>query len=211
MYQYSSLMHIDIPMFFILWWQFLLRCTFQNVWDRSFNSKLPRSALVIYSLYNHGLYPLQNKSISSFKLTTTVTNSLTLKQPPWNDRSHWPQSYQVNPIIVRSPLHTCVALIHCGPNSYHTRLLLSSLFFPSMFLVLLFPSSAFLFSARSLFFSSLRLLLFSCSFTTLKLPAVITSLDSTLCHCHQQVFRPNTGGFFSGLISSKKSSFSLKM
>jgi len=27
-----------------------------------------------------------------------------------------------------------------------------------------------------------------------KLPAVITSLDSTLYHCHQQVFLPNTGG-----------------
>jgi len=51
-----------------------------------------------------------------------------------------------------------------------------------------------------------------------KLPAVITSLDSTLYHCHQQCFSPKYRRirffliiFFSGLISSKYSIFPLKI
>ena len=75
---------------------------------------------------------------------------------------------------------------------------------------------------KEFFFYSFKLLLFPCNVVVKqsvskpsKLPAVITSLDSTLYHCHQQGFSPKYRRivflwyFFSGLISSKYSIFSL--
>ena len=160
------------------------------------NNGSPRSALLIYSSYNHCLHPLQNQSLPSFKLTTTLTNSLTLKQSSWNHRLHSSQPYQVIPFLSSSfvpPFLAHVALIHSGPNCCyvdHARLLPSPLFFsPTILLLLLFFFSLSLLgtccllflSKLSSFFLLLCLTLFS--FTSTRRLATVSR-----CSCSNRSF-----------------------
>jgi len=116
-----------------------------------------------HSLHEKTAAPVQNQSLPSFKLTTTLTHSLTPKQASWNHSTHSSQPYQVIPFLSSSfvplTLHTShsyiAARIDATSTVDHGRLLHSPLFFlPTILLLLLFFLSLPLFDTCCLLFLS---------------------------------------------------------